>query len=86
VVISSWPGTKASTNRRLWVPKPEVHEDFGIHSYDRALKRIVLRQFHGEAFVNEYTLDSVSPETASPWSLQPFELRISLRSGSAEEE
>lgn len=29
-----------------------------MYSYDRALKRIVLRQFHIESFVNEYTLDS----------------------------
>jgi hypothetical protein len=29
--------------------KPEVHEDFGMYSYDRALKKVVLRQFHGEA-------------------------------------
>ena len=45
--------------------KPEVHEDFGMYSYDRALKKIVLRQFHGEGFVNEYTLDSVSPDGKS---------------------
>jgi hypothetical protein len=39
-----------------------VHEDFGIYSYDRALKKVVLRQFHGEGFVNEYTLDSISAD------------------------
>ena len=33
-----------------------------MYSYNRALKKIVLRQFHGEGFVNEYTLDSVSPD------------------------
>jgi hypothetical protein len=57
-------------NKSVYEPKtvdakPEVHEDFGIYSYDRALKKIVLRQFHGEGFVNEYTLDSVSPDGKS---------------------
>jgi hypothetical protein len=60
----------SSGNKSVYEPKtvdakPEVHEDFGIYSYDRALKRIVLRQFHGEGFVNEYTLDSVSPDAKS---------------------
>ena len=45
--------------------KPEVHEDFGMYSYDRALKKVVLRQFHVEGFVNEYTLDSVGPDGKS---------------------
>jgi hypothetical protein len=36
----------------------EVHEDFGIFSYDKALKKVVLRQFHTEGFVNEYRLES----------------------------
>jgi hypothetical protein len=45
--------------------KSEVHEDFGMYSYDRALKKIVLRQFHTEGFVNEYTLDSISPDGRS---------------------
>ena len=38
-------------------PKGEQHEDFGIFSVDRARKRIVLRQFHVEGFVNEYVQD-----------------------------
>ena len=42
--------------------KPEVHEDFGFFSYDRNLKKLILRQFHVEGFVNEYTLESVSPD------------------------
>lgn len=33
-----------------------------MYSYDRALKKIVLRQFHNEGFVNEYTLESVAPD------------------------
>lgn len=54
-------------NRSVYEPKsagakPEAHEDFGIFSYDRAAKKIVLRQFHGEGFVNEYTLESSDPK------------------------
>ena len=35
-------------------PKGEVHEDWGMISYDRARKQLVLRQFHVEGFVNQY--------------------------------
>ena len=46
-------------NRSVYEPKPpstksEVHEDMGIFSYDRGAKKLVLRQFHAEGFVNEY--------------------------------
>jgi IstB-like ATP binding protein len=37
-------------------PKGEVHEDLGVFSYDGARKRIVLRQFHVEGFVNQYVM------------------------------
>lgn len=52
-----------SRNRSVWAPKKEgekgeIHEDLGIFSFDRAAKRIVLRQFHVEGFVNEYLLES----------------------------
>jgi hypothetical protein len=55
----------STRNKSVWEPKlpgakPEIHEDFGMYSYDKALKKVVLRQFHVEGFVNEYTLDSVS--------------------------
>jgi hypothetical protein len=55
----------SARNRSVYEPKspgdkPEVHEDFGMYSYDRTLKKVVLRQFHIEGFVNEYTLDSVA--------------------------
>ena len=60
----------SARNKSVYEPKsaeakPEVHEDFGMYSYDRALKKIVLRQFHGEGFVNEYSLDSVSADGKS---------------------
>jgi hypothetical protein len=35
-------------------PKGEVHEDIGYFSYDKQKKKLILRQFHVEGFVNEY--------------------------------
>lgn len=44
-------------------PEGEVHDDWGMISYDRARKAIVFRQFHVEGFVNQYVLnDSLSNE------------------------
>jgi hypothetical protein len=38
-------------------PKGETHEDIGFFSFDAARKRVMLRQFHSEGFVNRYALD-----------------------------
>lgn len=43
-------------------PKGETHEDVGFLSYDRAAKKLMLRQFHVEGFVNQFSLDSVSED------------------------
>lgn len=43
-------------------PKGEVHEDLGYLSYDKAQKKLVLRQFHVEGFVNHYVLESLSED------------------------
>jgi len=43
-------------------PKGEVHEDRGFISYDKARKTFVMRQFHIEGFVNQYKIESVSPD------------------------
>jgi hypothetical protein len=43
-------------------PKGEVHEDHGFISYDRVRKTFVLRQFHIEGFVNQYKIESISPD------------------------
>lgn len=40
-------------------PKGEVHEDWGMISYDRSRKTFVLRQFHVEGFVNQYAAEPV---------------------------
>ncbi len=43
-------------------PKGEVHEDHGFISYDKSRKTFVLRQFHIEGFVNQYRIESISPD------------------------
>lgn len=43
-------------------PKGYIHEDVGYISYDKSRKTFVFRQFHGEGFVNQYTLDSLSAD------------------------
>jgi hypothetical protein len=40
-------------------PKGEIHEDWGMISYDRSRKTLVLRQFHVEGFVNQYVAEPV---------------------------
>jgi hypothetical protein len=42
-------------------PKGEIHEDEGFFSFDRARKRLVLRQFHVEGFVNQFVQDLDAP-------------------------
>jgi hypothetical protein len=43
-------------------PEGEIHEDRGFISYDKARKTFVLRQFHIEGFVNQYKIESISPD------------------------
>ena len=43
-------------------PKGETHEDLGFLGYDRALKKLVFRQFHVEGFVVQYSLESISED------------------------
>jgi hypothetical protein len=43
-------------------PEGEVHEDFGIFSFDRPRKTVVFRQFHVESFVNQYVLTRISED------------------------
>jgi hypothetical protein len=57
------------TNRHLAVfpvqennTKGEVHEDYGVFSYDKVRKVVVLRQFHVEGFVNQYVLTKASED------------------------
>lgn len=43
-------------------PKGEVHEDWGMISFDRGRKQHVLRQFHVEGFVNQFVMTSMSDD------------------------
>ena len=43
-------------------PKGEVHEDWGLVSFDKSRKQFVLRQFHVEGFVNQYVQTSLSAD------------------------
>jgi len=44
-------------------PKGEVHEDWGVISYDKARETYVFRQFHVEGFVNTYVLDKLAKDS-----------------------
>lgn len=46
-------------------PKGETHEDLGFIGNDRALKKLVFRQFHVEGFVVQYSLESISEDGRS---------------------
>jgi hypothetical protein len=41
-------------------PKGETHEHVGFFSYDKSAKKLMLRQFHIEDFVNQFALESIS--------------------------
>jgi len=43
-------------------PKGEVHEDWGLVSYDKARETYVFRQFHVEGFVNTYVLNTLAED------------------------
>ena len=44
--------------RNVSTYEKEAHEHWSFFSYDRGRKRLVLRQFHQEAFVNQYVMDA----------------------------
>ena len=43
-------------------PKGEIHEEWGMISFDKTLKQFVFRQFHVEGFVNQYVTTSISTD------------------------
>ena len=54
-------------NKTVYSPTKEnpngyIHEDFGYFSYDKTRKTFVFRQFHGEGFVSQYIIESISPD------------------------
>jgi len=40
----------------------ETHEDWAIFSYDGFKKKVMMRQFAGEGFINRFALDEISPD------------------------
>ncbi len=46
-------------------PRGEVHEEWGLFSFDRRRKSFVLRQFHVEGFVNQFVLDSTFSDSTT---------------------
>lgn len=58
----------------LQKPEGEIHEDFGIISYNKASKVIIYRQYHTEGFYNEYILaDSLSNENILVFDTEKIE-------------
>lgn len=54
-------------NRSIYEPQPknpkgEIHEDWGMISFDKSRKQFVFRQFHGEGFVNQYVTTNISAD------------------------
>jgi len=54
-------------------PNGEVHEDEGLFSVDRGRKRLVLRQFHVEGFVNHYVEDAESSSSRIVFTTESIE-------------
>jgi hypothetical protein len=54
-------------NKSIYPPqeknaKGEIHEDIGFFSYDKGAKKLMLRQFHIEGFVNQFVLHTISED------------------------
>src|SRR5215210_1208743 len=43
-------------------PKGEIHQEWGMISFDKSRKQFVFRQFHVEGFVNQYLTTSISTD------------------------
>jgi hypothetical protein len=54
-------------------PRGEIHEDEGYFSFDRARQKLVLRQFHGEGFVNQYVQDDGATPTRISFTTESIE-------------
>ncbi len=46
-------------------PSGETHEDWAIFSFDSGRKKIIIRQFNSEGFVNRFVLDEISADGAT---------------------
>jgi hypothetical protein len=54
-------------------PKGEIHQDEGFFSFDRARKKLVLRQFHIEGFFNQYLEDDGATPTSISFTSEALE-------------
>jgi len=54
-------------------PKGEEHEDWGMISYDRSRKKLVLRQFHVEKFVNQFVAEPLLTGAAIRFTSESIE-------------
>lgn len=61
-------------------PEVEVHEEIGFFSFDEAIGKLVLREFHVEGFVNQYVVESWDAESRT-LAIVTESLRTSSRGG-----
>lgn len=54
-------------------PKGEIHENEDWFSFDRARKRLILRQFHVEGFVNQYVQDENAAQAKLMFTTESIE-------------
>ena len=57
--------SKSTYEPQVQNPKGEIHEEWGLISYDKAREKQIFRQFHVEGFVNQYVLDQISEDGQS---------------------
>ncbi len=46
-------------------PEGEIHEDWGLFSFDNGRGILILRQFHIEGFVNQYVIDTLASDDST---------------------
>lgn len=64
--VSTYPPQKAN-------PEGETHRHWSLFSFDRDRKRLVLRQFHDEGFVNQYVMADDSSKARFAFNSEHFE-------------
>lgn len=64
--VSTYPAQEAN-------PEGEVHRHWSLFSYDRDRKKLVLRQFHDEGFVNQYVMAADPAEGRFAFDSEHFE-------------
>jgi hypothetical protein len=57
-----WIHTRSVFQPQEKNPQGEIHEDIGLLGYDEARETHILREFHGEGYVNQYVVESWDQE------------------------